>query len=324
MDNQKLQKIESLYQFLIDNPKTTRDKILDNLGLSNDTILQCITELNKMGLQILIQSKHIELQDSIDVIDPIYIGHQIKSLGINKKIHYQFKTQSTNQLAQVNNYDAIYLCNYQSQGKGRQAKKWITPLGQSIALSISHNFKFGLQMLSGLNIAIGVAIIKALNKFGNNNIGLKWPNDILDPHGKVAGILIEASGSTSDSKAIIGIGINWNIRQELFNKIEQPCSNAGISSIPRNQFIVELIKCVYELIYEFTQNNLKNIQPRWKKNDVYLDKKINIIQGTSIKQAIYKGINENGLLKVEVDNQKKLIASGEVSIRSANESSSTK
>ena len=123
------------------------------------------------------------------------------------------------------------------------------------------------------------------------------------------------SGNTKSCRAIIGIGINWNIRTELFDSIQQPCSNAGILSVTRNEFIVQLILNLNSTIAEFEQNKLQSIYKLWHQNDLYRNKKINIIQGDTLKKAIYKGINIEGMLNVEIDNKRVAIASGEVSIR---------
>ena len=318
MDYQELQGLEKVYCFLSKYPKTNIDQISENLQISINQVLDFISELKVLGLDISIISNKIHLNNKVDVIDPVLIKNQLQKCNINKKVFCEFITHSTNQLAQANKQDAIFISNYQSQGKGRQAKKWLTPLGQSIAISISHRFNFGLQKLSGLNIAIGIAIIQTLEKFGAQKIGLKWPNDIIDSNGKIAGILIEASGNTKSSRAIIGIGINWNIRQELFEEIDQPCSNVAISSISRTQFIIELLQNINQILKEFTKNNLRNIQSIWQQYDMYLNKKINVIQGDIIRSATYKGIDQNGLLTVEIENKLKTIASGEVSIRVKN------
>lgn len=318
MDNQQHQELEKVCNYLSVHTNSSVDKISNSLCIPINKIPLLISELKLMGLDIVCHSNQIRLCNPIDIIDIVFIKRHTQLESKCVDVIYKFITQSTNQLAQENKQDGIYISNYQSQGKGRQAKKWITPVGQSIAISISHSFSFGLQQLSGLNIAIGVAIVQSLNQFGGKNMGLKWPNDIISRKGKIAGILIEASGNTNSCRVIIGIGINWNIRQKLFKSIEQPCSNAEITEVSRSQFIVQLILNINSILKEFKQNKLHNLQSLWHQNDAYINKNINVIQGDISMPAIYKGINKEGLLKVEIQNKLKTVASGEVSIRALN------
>ena len=327
MDNKQHKNLEKVYNYVASHTISNIAKLADSLSLPHNEILPLISELKLMGLDIRMESNQIQSSSQLDIIDIGFIKEHTKysknSRVISKEIVFEFITQSTNQLAQENNKDTIYISDFQSQGKGRQAKKWLTAVGQSIAISISHRFDFGLKELSGLNIVVGVAIIQSLKQFGGKDMGLKWPNDIISPKGKIAGILIEASGNNKSCRAIIGIGINWNIRQALFKSIEQPCNNAGISCVSRTQFIVALILNLNTILKEFTENKLQNIQSLWHQNDAYINEKINIVQGDIIKPATYKGIDKKGLLKVEIKNKLKTVASGEVSIRKTSLHSST-
>jgi BirA family biotin operon repressor/biotin-[acetyl-CoA-carboxylase] ligase len=315
MDNKKLQKLEVLTSCLVKHTNIDTNKLCQDLDVSKDYLNSLVSELKSMGLGLLDNQNQIKLTHPIDEINLGIIEKNINSDKTNQKVHYTFATESTNQLAQQSKLNAVYITNYQTQGKGRQAKKWITPIGQSIALSVTHNFNFGLQNTSGLNIAIGVAIIQTLKHYGSQNIGLKWPNDVIGSKGKVAGILIEATGNTQSCRVIIGVGINWNIRQEIFERIDQPCSNAGISKVSRSEFIAQLILNINNSINEFKNNKLNNLRCIWQENDVLVNKKINLIQPNGVTSAIYNGINEEGLLIVQIKNELKTIASGEVSIR---------
>lgn len=323
MDNEKLQNLDAVTNYLVKHENTNTKKLCQDLNLTTEELNSLVAELKMMGLGLSATQNQIKLTHSIDDLSLESIKKSINSDKTNQQIHYTFATESTNQLAQQSKQDAIFITNYQSQGKGRQAKKWITPIGQSIALSLTHNFNFGLQKTSGLNIAIGVAIIQTLKYFGGKNIGLKWPNDVIGTKGKIAGILIEATGNTKSCRVIIGIGINWNIRQELFKTIDQPCSNAGIQKISRSEFVAQLILNINDIINEFKQNKLINILSIWQENDVFMHKNINLVQSNTMTPAIYKGINKEGLLIVEIENKLKAIASGEVSIKVSNQNSST-
>ena len=313
-DNKKLAQLEALYNLLVSNPDTGVNELSLLLKLTPETILQLLSKLITMGLDIYIKRDTIRLKNKVDCLDSDLIVSTIKKVGIKKPIHYSFSIASTNEQAAKDKNQAIYICNHQSAGVGRQSKSWLTPLGQSIAISISHDFKFGLGQLSGLNIAIGVALINTIKKCGYNHLSLKWPNDIFGQDGKVAGILIEASGNNSKCRAIIGIGLNWQIQQSLLASIEQKCMNIDIQGYTRTEFISKLIIEIEQVVCEFSQNKLTNIKSQWDKHDAFINQNINIIYKNKIDRARYIGINQQGLLTVKLNNEMKTLASSEVSI----------
>ena len=313
MDHQQNKNLEKLYKALLKSPEVNSEQLANELSLDN--LGHLVSCLRHMGLDIQQNSRSICLNHTEPKLDLELITNSLKLAQINKPLNYLFTTSSTNKIARENKQSAIYIADHQSTGHGRAAKQWLTPLGQSIALTLSHNFDFGLQHLSGLNIAIAVAIIKTIKKCGYDHIGIKWPNDLLGSAGKVAGILIEISGNNSHCQAHIGIGINWQIRQSLLDSIDQDCMNIGIKGYSKSEFIVMLIIELENILQEFTTNRLSNIIKIWRQYDVFVGKKINIISDNQITPAEYIGINEQGLLSVKLNKETKTLASGEVSIR---------
>lgn len=315
MASQKFQALNGLYDLLIQKSTINFDELKKCLGIFEKDIISLTFELINMGLDIHIKDESVTLAHKIDKIDLATLSKKLKLAHVDKPIIYLFSTSSTNESAKANNTPSIYISDHQSAGRGRRLKTWITPLGQSIALSISHQFNCGLSGISGLNIAIGVAIIKTIQKFNTINVGLKWPNDVLATGGKIAGILIDASGNNNECIVTIGIGMNWNIRQPLLDAIEQECMNLGLTHVSRTEFIIQLIIQVEKSIKIFEQSQLEQILADWNKHDIYLGKTINIIQDKTTTQAHYIGINKKGYLQVEIDGKEKSLASGEVTIR---------
>ena len=315
MDNEAYKSLNLLYQALFSNPLQKLAELSSSLNLTQVELKEKLQVLESMGLSLLYTDIEIKLNHPIDSIDVSYIQKQLTLNNIEKTFHYCFSTVSTNQLSSSNKQPSIYISDYQSLGKGRQNKTWVTPLGQSVALSISHAFKCGLSEMSGLNIAIGVSIIQTIEELGGKPLGLKWPNDVLGKDGKAAGILIEASGNNTSCFVVIGIGLNWNVRQSILNNIESKCMNIGLKGVSRTNFITKLIINVHKAIKEFSQNKLKNIAPIWKKFDCYINENINIVQENILKPAKYLGIDSQGYLCVDIQGEIKQLASGEVTIR---------
>lgn len=112
----------------------------------------------------------------------------------------------------------VVIAEEQSAGRGRQQRRWEAPAGR--ALLCSFLLKPPLPVAwAQLPMLAGLVVLRTLTTFAPQlvgEIGLKWPNDILlgatpPTAGKVAGVLIETSATTSaDLAAIVGIGLNVN------------------------------------------------------------------------------------------------------------------
>ncbi|MFE8713364.1 biotin--[acetyl-CoA-carboxylase] synthetase, partial [Aeromonas allosaccharophila] len=77
----------------------------------------------------------------------------------------------------------------------------------------------------GLSLVVGVAVVEALESLGYPGVELKWPNDLYYQGRKLAGILVEMSGSAGAScHLVIGIGLNLAMPSQQGEKIDQAWS----------------------------------------------------------------------------------------------------
>lgn len=99
----------------------------------------------------------------------------------------------------------------QTAGRGRRGHKWDSTAG-NLLLSIVLRPCVNPAKYSGLAAVSGLAVLEALEAQGlANEIGLKWPNDLVARGRKLGGILVEAARD-NDGKpfAVCGIGVNVN------------------------------------------------------------------------------------------------------------------
>lgn len=105
----------------------------------------------------------------------------------------------------------LLVAGRQTAGRGRHGRRWEAARGASLTFSLAWPFARTLD-LSGLSLAVGVALAEALDLTLPCRIGLKWPNDLwlTDPSGgrKLGGVLIETAPYGADRVAVIGIGVN--------------------------------------------------------------------------------------------------------------------
>lgn len=99
----------------------------------------------------------------------------------------------------------------QTAGRGRRGHKWDSTVG-NLLLSIVLRPCVNPAKFSGLAAVSGLAVLEALENQGlANEIGLKWPNDLVARGRKLGGILVEAARDNEGKPfAVCGIGVNVN------------------------------------------------------------------------------------------------------------------
>jgi BirA family biotin operon repressor/biotin-[acetyl-CoA-carboxylase] ligase len=104
---------------------------------------------------------------------------------------------------------SVVISDEQTAGRGRLDRKWFTPKGTALALSIvlrpTPDERPHLTRIVGL---AALAVAEPLRK-RELDARIKWPNDVLIQGRKMCGILIESVWSGEDVDCVvIGIGVN--------------------------------------------------------------------------------------------------------------------
>lgn len=139
---------------------------------------------------------------------------------IGKNIVLLEKVDSTNTFA-LNLPDAAHgtavVAEEQTVGRGRQGRRWVSPPGRNICLSVILRPQLRPEEATLLTLLAGVACCEAVRGVTGLPVGIKWPNDLMLRGRKMGGILTELkTGSGSIQVAVIGIGINVNAREKDF------------------------------------------------------------------------------------------------------------
>lgn len=127
--------------------------------------------------------------------------------------------------------DTVVVAAHQTAGRGMDKNRWESEAGKNLLFSIALNVNF-LEAENQFKIsqAVSVAIVETLSQFvDNQNLFIKWPNDIYFGDKKLAGMLIQ---NTIEGRmmgvSIIGIGLNVN-QIEFSSDIPNPISLKQIS-----------------------------------------------------------------------------------------------
>ncbi len=233
------------------------------------------------------------------------------------------RTNSTNDyLKKIPTDNLVHICLAEAQdsGRGQFNRPWHSPFGENIYFSCRYPLHDKtLADLAGLSLAVSLAVKRALTSITPHlPIQVKWPNDLLIQHKKIAGILTEIFHGTADNYVIIGIGINVNMINNPSTTLTAAWTSLQKETghmIDRNRVCAALIQHLLTYLEIFLQAGLVPFMTEWQAADSLANQKITLAQGKKRIHGIVRGITKNGNLCLETkDKQLHTYASGEVSI----------
>lgn len=196
--------------------------------------------------------------------------------------------------------------NYQTAGKGREDRKWISNRNEDLLCSLLIKNKSLIEKYQSISILSACIVYEFLSNLGLKDIFIKWPNDVFIKDKKICGILLE--GQIYDYLAI-GVGLNINsINHRGMYRIEP----TSIKKELNKEFDLEVLK---EEFFQTFDKYLKMYE-KGQYEPLNIVRAHNYLKG---KQVTYNNktgkvldINDDYSLLIENDSGIESISSGEV------------
>ncbi|MFZ4260358.1 bifunctional biotin--[acetyl-CoA-carboxylase] ligase/biotin operon repressor BirA [Raoultella terrigena] len=311
----------TLISILADGEFHSGEQLGERLGMSRAAINKHIQTLRDWGVDVFtVPGKGYSLPEPVQLLNEQLIAGQIDQ----GRVTVLSVIDSTNQylLDRLNELQSGDACvaEYQQAGRGRRGRKWFSPFGANLYLSIYWRLEQGPAAAVGLSLVIGIVIAEVLQSLGADKVRVKWPNDLYLQDRKLSGILVELTGKTGDAAQIVsGAGINLAMRRVESDVVNQgwiSLQEAGVS-IDRNALAARLIKELRAGLQLFEQEGLAPYLSRWEKLDNFLNRPVKLIIGDKEIFGISRGIDTQGALLLEQDGVIKPWVGGEISLRGA-------
>jgi BirA family biotin operon repressor/biotin-[acetyl-CoA-carboxylase] ligase len=209
----------------------------------------------------------------------------------------------------------LLVAGSQTAGRGRAGRPWLSAPGASLTFSLAWKFDCALPQLVGLPLAVGVAIADALHACGVD-ARLKWPNDVLLDERKLAGILIETAAAKDGIWAVIGIGINLALPQDLAERIGSPAAGLPQLAAAPDALLAALLNTLAQALAEFAVAGLAPFTSRWNALHAWAGQQVVVLDhGQARQQGAAAGIDASGRLLIDGADGRVAVLSGDVSLR---------
>lgn len=207
---------------------------------------------------------------------------------------------------------------HQNAGRGRAGRSFLTAAGGALTFSLAWKFDGPVQRLTGLPLAVGVALAEALAAL-DVPVQLKWPNDLLKDGAKLAGMLVETQSAQGGVWAIIGIGINLTVPDALEEQIGRSVAAAPwLARMDRDVLMAALLDALATALTEFAHAGFAPFSARWNSRHAYQGQDVTIIDnGVVLHAGRAAGVDDSGALLLDTSTGRVVVHAGDVSLRLA-------
>jgi len=308
--------------------------IARRMQCSRTAVWKRLQQLRSVDLEIDAQpgrgyrlSRPIDLLDRQTLLDALHADtrRRIECLDVLAV------TASTNEFLRAAAWPAagrmrVALAEFQTGGRGRRGRSWLSPFGSGLCMSGSWSFPVTPPNLPALSLAAGVAVQRALSGCGPADIGLKWPNDIVAGGAKLGGLLIDVEGeSAGPLRAVVGIGINIEPVADLADRFDgadalRPVglrSLGDVATLTRNRVAGAIIDSLAIVLPRFAATGFAEFAAEWRRCDVMRGAAVNLRVGDQSTSGVAAGIDDDGALLFDDGDGVRPVLSGEVTVRAA-------
>ena len=301
--------------------------LAQTLGVSRGAIWYALRGVDELGIAIhKVRGRGYRLAQPLSLLDSGGILRELGTHASRFALEVLDSAESTNSLLMARAAGAatgsVIAAEWQTHGRGRRGRPWHSMPGAALTFSLLWRFQQGAGFLSGLSLAAGVAVCRALATLGVDDAGLKWPNDVLWRGRKLAGILIEMQGDMlGPSASVLGIGLNYRLPAVLRERIDQPVADlaAACEGTPdRNRVLALLLIELACVLDEFGRSGFAPLRDEWQRRHVYQGKAVRIAlpDGREVSGTA-DGVADDGTFLITTHTGQRRFHSGEVSVREA-------
>ena len=198
---------------------------------------------------------------------------------------------------------------WQSAGRGRLGRLWVSPPGNLYASTI-------VRVASGdpdpatLALVAAVALEEVATAYiGEDWLRLKWPNDVMAGVAKLAGILLERSGDA----VVIGFGVNLAHHPD---GLERPVTSlAALGAAPPDPalFLDDLAAAFARWLARWRGEGLEPVRSRWLARAHPIGTALAGHGADGPVEGLFDGIDPSGALLLRLaDGTVEMVRAGDV------------
>ena len=295
------------------------------LGVSRTSVWKALQGADALGVTLFkVHGRGYRLVTRVDWLDAGQVRRHLGPRAESFQVHVLDAVDSTSTLllaeAVAGAPGGLTLAaELQTGGRGRRGRRWHSGLGGGLTFSVLWRFEQGVGNLGGLSLAVSVALVRALRELGGDEVQVKWPNDLLWRHQKLAGVLVEIEGDVmGPSAAVIGIGVNVHLDPAVRQLIDQAVTDLAAAGVrqERNRVLGVLLRHLGDALELFAAKGFVPFREEWMRYDALAGRAVAVTMPDRTEHTgIAAGVAEDGALRLQTASGLRRFHAGEVSLR---------
>ncbi len=301
------------------------EAIAEALGISRAAVGKRVDGLKRRGFVVTAAPRRgYRLDGEPDTLTADVVGARLTTAWLGRTWRHLARVGSTNDEAARwaratpgAPAGAVVVADAQDAGRGRLGRKWHSPPGASLYLSVVLRPPLPPHRVPPLTLAAGVAVAEALLAF-DVTPALKWPNDVQLDGKKVAGILTEMSADLDRvHHLVVGIGVNLNVREfpDELAAIATSVALARGAAVARAEFAAALCARLEHWVDTFVADGALPVVAAWKQHARFFGKRVQVTAGRERVEGVAEELEDDGALRLRLDDGRSYrVVAGEVSV----------
>ena len=210
------------------------------------------------------------------------------------------------------------IADFQTGGRGRGGRKWVSPRG-NLHATLVMPLAGSIRDAPLRSMIASIALRDALDGFigGRDRLRVKWPNDVLLDGGKVAGILLETVGQAGETRILIGVGVNLLSAPELperSDRAPRPISilEATGRSIGPTAFLERLARAFDRREMQFRASGFEPIRHDWLRWAWRLGREATFSMERQTVRGTFETVDSDGCAVVHAGGGRQRIAAADM------------
>lgn len=300
-------------------------ELCNKFGVSRTAVWKAINQLKEAGYGIeAVSNKGYHLVSVPDVMNETELKSILNTSWAGQELFYYDRIDSTNTKAKElaeQGYPSgtLIVANQQIAGRGRRGRSWDSPSGSGIFMTLMLKPDINPNHASMLTLVAALATAKAISEVTGRQAGIKWPNDIVLNGKKICGILTEMSAQFDYINHIV-IGIGINVHTEEFPEELRETASSLLLECGRHFHRADIIEKTLEYFERYyavflETEDLSGLMREYNAILVNIQKMVKVLDPKEPYEGKAMGITPKGELIVDTWESRKLVSSGEVSVR---------
>ncbi len=259
-----------------------------------------IEAVHARGYRLLHRPDALSATDALRDMDSRILGRSLEILPQTDSTNLQLKKRAEAGAAE----GLVLVADHQLAGRGRLGRRWQSPPGVNLYLSLLIRPDIPVQQAPQLTFLSAVAVATTLAEVCGLPAEVKWPNDILIDGAKIAGLLNEMDAETERiNYVILGIGVNLNMTADQFpRELTYPATSVLLQTgqrVDRPHFLKLLLERLDVYYGEFLEQGFAPIRSRWEALCPIVNRTVRVGAGDTSRCGVVVGLESDGALKLQ-------------------------